>query len=724
MFNLTLHNIPGLLIAFIPALINLILIAYILFKLPKTRITNLFTLLTLCGIFWQINDSIARSISSAEAADKWDTVFSWAWIFVAPLCLHFTFLYTGFLQADKSRLYLTLLYIPAFIFIPLYQSHFYEHNFQQMPFWGWVNYHNSNIIDKIQIYWIASLVLASTIILFYKSFKVKNDKLFKYQSFFITSGIAIPTICGLITQVIFPTVLERSAIPVTSTFMTFFSLATVIALKRYKLFSISDLISTEVLIESMPVMVFSLNKQKRVTYINQFGLEVLGIHKTEANSLQMNQLLRYGSEEHAANMEEALFRTLKHESVENIESSLITPKGKISILISTRPIINNNQVEGALFTARDITELKKSHLLTNKNRELLEEAQQLSHIGSWEWSIKENTVLWSDEMYRIFGYFPGEIQLTYESFLENIHPEDKEYVKQHISKAIEDHKPFEFYHRISRLNRDNVIVHAQGKVTLDEENNILRMSGTGQDVTEVKHKEQVLKKQNEELQKINSELDKFVYSISHDLRAPLTSMLGIVAISEETTTDRLILEHLKLLRNSILKLDDFIRSILDYSLNSRLKVKKDEINFKEILDGVTRNLKYKAGASKEINILTNITANAKFTSDKTRVSIILNNLISNSIRYRNQETENPYVEINIQVNDQEAIISVSDNGIGIHKDHQDKVFNMFYRGSNSSVGSGLGLYIVKESVKKLNGNITLVSEFMKGANFIITLPNN
>ena len=233
--------------------------------------------------------------------------------------------------------------------------------------------------------------------------------------------------------------------------------------------------------------------------------------------------------------------------------------------------------------------------------------------------------------------------------------------------------------------------------------------------------------EKKELVKANMELDKFVYSVSHDLRAPLSSMTGVVEIAEEETQEPVVLENLNYLKGSIKKLDTFIGDILDYSRNSRLEVKKEEINFSEVLRDITTNLKYMSAnekSVKQVKIDIDINEDVKFHSDKSRLNVVLNNLISNAIRYQNPKADDPFVNIKVDTSDTEANIVVRDNGIGISKELHDKIFEMFYRVSESSVGSGLGLYIVKETVGKLNGSIQVESEPGKGTSINILIPNN
>lgn len=229
--------------------------------------------------------------------------------------------------------------------------------------------------------------------------------------------------------------------------------------------------------------------------------------------------------------------------------------------------------------------------------------------------------------------------------------------------------------------------------------------------------------ENQELKTANYELDRFVYSTTHDLRAPLNSMLGIIEIAQDDTTEEMMLEYLKMLKGSAKKLDGFICDILDYSRNSRMKVDNEHINLSELLNDVTQNLKFMGDNNRAVELKTDIVGKTSIFSDKNRLITILNNLISNAIRYQNSKIPNPFVSITIDSSDSETEIVIQDNGIGINKDLHLKIFDMFYRVSRESVGSGLGLYIVKEAVNKLNGDIRIQSEIGLGTAFYIKIPN-
>lgn len=244
------------------------------------------------------------------------------------------------------------------------------------------------------------------------------------------------------------------------------------------------------------------------------------------------------------------------------------------------------------------------------------------------------------------------------------------------------------------------------------------------DVTKYKEYEKVLNKQNQELKKINFELDRFVYSASHDLKAPLRSIMGVLNLAKDECKNPRQVEYMGMIRTSINKLDDFIADLIDYSRNSRQPVEKQRIDFNKMIPEILEGLKY-LDTSVNSSTKTDFSQLPPFYSDPRRVSIILHNIFANAIKYqKHDKAEEALVKISIKYPPKQVVIEIKDNGIGIDKKHQKKIFNMFYRATDKSDGSGLGLYIVKETVKKLKGKIHLKSVLGKGTTITVTLPNH
>ncbi|WP_371568741.1 sensor histidine kinase [Flavobacterium frigidarium] len=227
---------------------------------------------------------------------------------------------------------------------------------------------------------------------------------------------------------------------------------------------------------------------------------------------------------------------------------------------------------------------------------------------------------------------------------------------------------------------------------------------------------------NDELIKANAELDRFVYSVSHDLRSPLTSVLGLLSIIEDETEEADTLEHALMIKTSINRLDDFIKNILNYSRNNRTEIFIEEIKILQIITSVVRSTENnKQAKGIHFEVKNDITTN--FHSDALRFTTILENIISNAVKYHNPAVRKRFIKISVSCNDVELVLTIEDNGVGIAPEFHEKIFEMFFRLPGEAEGSGIGLYIVKETVEKLHGNIQITSNLGQGTTLLIRLKN-
>jgi signal transduction histidine kinase len=234
-----------------------------------------------------------------------------------------------------------------------------------------------------------------------------------------------------------------------------------------------------------------------------------------------------------------------------------------------------------------------------------------------------------------------------------------------------------------------------------------------------------LQKQNEELIKINSELDSFVYSVSHNIRSPLASILGLTNLAqlEGKPENNALLHYIELITKSIHKLDDTLKEILAYSRNARSEVSLEEIDIEQTIHQVFEGLNFMRGWHK-IQKKIDIELGSPLYSDHYRLKVILDNLISNAIKYQDEAKPESFITVNVVVNPAKAVLKVHDNGIGIDSEYLPKIFNMFFRATQIADGSGLGLYIVKEMVEKMKGTVNLASALGEGTEITLTLPNH
>jgi two-component system, sensor histidine kinase and response regulator len=230
-----------------------------------------------------------------------------------------------------------------------------------------------------------------------------------------------------------------------------------------------------------------------------------------------------------------------------------------------------------------------------------------------------------------------------------------------------------------------------------------------------------LKDKNERLQKIQSEMNQFVYSLSHELRGPLMSISGVSKLAKMESKDPLVLEYFDLIDTATDKLDEFIYKMLDFYRSTKIENKIAKIDFKEIVSQQLEIYKLKWNlVNIEINI--QINQNCDFGSDDSKIRVILNNLFHNALVFQKENNPDKKIEIIIDVNESGSTIILEDNGVGIEGKLIDDVFNLFQRATQKNLGSGLGLYMVKESATQLGGKIQLDSTVDVGTKVTVFLP--
>lgn len=232
-----------------------------------------------------------------------------------------------------------------------------------------------------------------------------------------------------------------------------------------------------------------------------------------------------------------------------------------------------------------------------------------------------------------------------------------------------------------------------------------------------------LKDKNLELEQLNRDLDHFVYSASHDLRAPALAIEGIVDELENPSTDATKKNQgLQLIRQVVRRIDDTITDIINYSKNARLPIAHEEIELPKVATELFDSMKHLKKHPIDLSI--QITADAPLICDRIRIHSLMRNLLSNAIKFSMERTEGCKIHVSGTITQKDCHIEVADNGEGIPEEFSDHVFDMFFRGTSTSYGSGLGLYICNEIMRKLGGSISFKSEKNKGTTFIIDFPNN
>lgn len=226
---------------------------------------------------------------------------------------------------------------------------------------------------------------------------------------------------------------------------------------------------------------------------------------------------------------------------------------------------------------------------------------------------------------------------------------------------------------------------------------------------------------NISLNQVHGELEKYIYRASHDLRAPLVSVLGLINVIKLTDDEKPSTQYLNMMEGTIQKLDHTIREIVYNASISRRVIQPEIIDLEEILNQAILHQK-STNSDCHVNSIISIDQNKVFRSDIDLVTLIVHHLIANAFRFRNLMTERLILRIEVKSTNNEMSMEVSDNGRGIKEDKLPHIFNMFNRSSSEIAGLGLGLYTVQEAVKKLNGLLIVKSTENIGTTVSVKLP--
>ncbi len=366
----------------------------------------------------------------------------------------------------------------------------------------------------------------------------------------------------------------------------------------------------------------------------------------------------------------------------------------------------------------------------------LTEAQRIAHLGNWEWDIVNNTLIWSDEIYHIFGLSPQQVSVTYDVFLQAVHPEDRQSVMDCVREAVEQGHPYSMDHRILLPDGSLRYVHEQGEVSRNDDGQPAKMVGTVLDITVHKLAEETIRKLNDELETKVQErtkqlleaqeemvrkeklavLGQVAGSVGHELRNPLGVMNNAVYFLQAVLTDAddSVKEYLNIIKSEIASSERIVSDLLD---SVRTKPPHPEVvGLAELIDQTLRKSTIPPSVTVKLDIPETL---PPLWGDAMQIHQVLRNLISNGVEAM---PEGGTLEIRAEV-DEEAMhiaIGVRDSGTGMTTEQLGKLFQPLY--TTKARGIGLGLVVVKNLTQANGGTVEVRSEAGKGSLFLVTLP--
>lgn len=371
----------------------------------------------------------------------------------------------------------------------------------------------------------------------------------------------------------------------------------------------------------------------------------------------------------------------------------------------------------------DVTERKLSEMKIREAEEKYRQIFENAAEGIFQSTPDGHLKTVNPAMANIFGYSSPEDMLAHVTSIGNQLYVDPDERKQLLEKLTIDGRVIEVDESYRKKDGSIVLTRSNVRGIYNNDGTLGYIEGTLIDITDHERMIRELQAYTRQLEKTNYELDRFVYSVSHDLRAPITSLMGLFNLMANLRSPEESAKHLDMMRRCVTRLDHFIRQILQYAINARREPATGLTNLEELIDAVCTQLIAEDG-KKLFELDYHLKCPAMINIDKARIEIILVNLISNAIKYRKPEHAQASIHIQVKRTDNLLHIQICDEGIGIAPDLIDSVFEMFFRSNHKAAGSGLGLYLVRETVRRMNGTVGVSSVFGEGTCFLISIPVN
>jgi PAS domain S-box-containing protein len=391
---------------------------------------------------------------------------------------------------------------------------------------------------------------------------------------------------------------------------------------------------------------------------------------------------------------------------------------------------------------RIIDDRLKEHLIRLEESELLyKKAEAIASIGNWRWEVQADRVLWTDEMYRLFGLKPQSEAINFHRFLELVHPDDRDLVTSRVTSSLQTKKPYEFFHRVVHNNGKLKVLHARGEVVTDKEGKVVQLIGSAQDVTMLKEterqlleNEQILLHRTQELQQSNASLEEFAYVASHDLKEPLRKITIFIdrleVLKKKCTPSEL--DFLYRISSSVVRMRKMIDDLLELSLISSEK-KPHQVSLKRIFEESLTVFETKIEETKAVIHSDSLPTVSVVGS---QFSQLFHNLIGNALKFARPGVP-PVIRVsyhylsadkvsqyNIQPASRYLEIVFSDNGIGFDNAFGEKIFGVFQRlhNRNEYDGTGIGLAICRKIAKNHGGTVIGEGAAGEGATFRVIVP--
>ena len=467
------------------------------------------------------------------------------------------------------------------------------------------------------------------------------------------------------------------------------------------------------IINSSKQILFLIDKKMDIIAFNKHAEKIVSSFTSKQVEVG-NNILSFLSEEDAKGLSEVFSEVLEGQTVHFTREMIFKDASRRWFEVNLIPVEDDlSEVSNVVFSAEDITDRKQAE---EKYKELEINFKSIFSqvaVGVLLYDLNHKIIQANKRFYELIEYSKEEFESI--NPLGITHPEDREVSIKKTEELASGR--IDYYSQEKRyVTKSGRIVWVFLTATV-----VKNRQGKPKHIISVTQDISLRKTAEQELLYKKSELDTFVYRASHDLRGPVASLMGLYNIVKvEFAHDKNAITYFEHYNNSVMRLHTVLQNLIDLTKIKESETKLSQVDLKELIDSCLNSMKNLSDYHR-IAFDISIDINFKVFIDGKKFKTIIKNLIENSIIYATPEST-AYVKIVVSYQENVLKVEVSDNGRGIDPRIQSKVFNMFFRGTEKSKGSGLGLYIVKNAVEKLNGSIQLTSKLNEGTKFSVYIP--
>ncbi len=665
----------------------------------------------LCFV-WQFLEGLARTAITYKEAALVLSAFLVVFHVFMVVALYFILIFSGKHKSLKSPLVSYGVPLISFVFILLAVMQFKPLYLAKSEFWNWIFVPDYGIVDILQISYLSILGAVFFVILINNY----NNKIGKGKesvaALLVMVAYAIPIVVGILTQVVWPYVLGEPEIPLTSLAMTGFTVISFIAIVKYGVLDFSLSMIRNNLLDTITDGVIIVDTENRIQYSNNRTFEITGYRVDELVGRRAMEFLIKG---HELGVNRSVLKYDTNTTTRTYDLCLNHKSGReIWVSVMAIPYYDSkDRIIGSIAMLKDITEKKNAELLLKKYdrtlRSLVENANEAIIVLDRD----NNIVLANKGAELLFGYsFKEIVGKTISDLVPEISSE-KRITELMKDSSLIDRGPVLIEKAVSKSGNEYVV-----------ELSLAQMQNEGGEQVSLIIRDITMRTRYEEkLQAINEELNTLIYRASHDLRGPVASMKGLATLYDSHESSDLDREsYFEMLKDCIIQLDNILAELTEVHFITHEEL--DVSNYSLLAEW-----KKVLGKSKKLSNYEKVTINFHCTvqeyqhGDQKLMNLILTNILSNAVVYADLRKNDPYVNVSIVDAENGIFIEVTDNGYGMDQEVQDRAYNMFYRGASDAKGAGLGLYLTRKAIQKLNGYIILSSEPGVGTTVKMYIPH-